>query len=40
MKLDNGDIINFYRLDEGLAGGHIGNGGKVVKKISIDNGMI
>ena len=39
MTLGNGNIIKFYRLDEGVAGGHVGNGGKIVKRISIDNGM-
>ena len=39
MILGNGNIIKFYRLDEGVAGGHVGNGGKIVKRISIDNGM-
>ena len=39
MTLPNGDIINFYRFDPGLAGGHVGNGGKIVKRISKDDGM-
>ena len=39
ITLNNGDIIHFYRLDEGTFGGHVGNGGKVVSRKSSDNGM-
>lgn len=38
VTLANGDILQFYRLDSGVSGDHIGNTGHIVKRISTDNG--
>lgn len=38
VTLGNGEIVNFYRFEEGVEGGHIGNNGKIVQRRSLDNG--
>ena len=38
VLLQDGRILQFYRLDSGKTGDHIGNNGKIVKRISADNG--
>ena len=36
--LNDGSIIHIFRLDPGLAGGHIGNASRIVKRYSYDDG--
>lgn len=38
LTLKNGLILHFFRLDPGLGGGHVGNGGRIVCRESVDNG--
>ncbi|OFY33830.1 MAG: hypothetical protein A2W91_09310 [Bacteroidetes bacterium GWF2_38_335] len=38
VTLSSGRIIHFFRLEEGIFSNHIGNGGKIVKRYSDDNG--
>lgn len=39
LGLENGDLINIFRLDPGYNGNHVGNNAKLVKRISSDYGL-
>jgi hypothetical protein len=39
VMLENGDIVNFYRMDPGYNGDHVGNNARIMKRISSDNGQ-
>lgn len=39
LGLENGDLINIFRLDPGFEGDHVGNNAMLVKRISSDNGQ-
>jgi hypothetical protein len=38
ITMDDGRIVHFFRLDPGVEGGHVGNQGRIVKRVSADNG--
>ncbi|MCX6258995.1 MAG: exo-alpha-sialidase [Bacteroidia bacterium] len=38
VTLSDGSIVHFFRLDPGFWGDHTGNTGRIVKRISYDNG--
>jgi len=38
VTLDNGNILHFFRLDPGLTGHHVGSNGRIVSRLSRDNG--
>ena len=38
VTLNDGRIVHFFRLDPGMEGDHVGNGGRIVRRVSADNG--
>lgn len=38
IKLRNGKLIHFFRLDTGILGNHVGNHASIAKRISMNNG--
>ncbi len=38
ISLEDGIIVHFFRLDPGENGSHIGNKGRIVKRVSLDDG--
>lgn len=39
LGLENGDLLNIFRLDPGYAGDHVGNNAMLVKRTSSDQGL-
>jgi hypothetical protein len=39
VTLSDGRLVHFYRMDPGFEGDHISNNGRIVKRVSSDNGI-